>query len=107
MKRHWLAQNEESRTSTLAASLKECKKHCFPKLYISLKIDWECERSFSAMRRLRTWLRTSMSSQQFSALAIINIHRNHSTNYMEIVQKFFILHPRKFNCVNLVFSVEI
>ena len=53
MKRHWLAQNEESRTSTLVASLKECKKHCFPKLYVSLKIDWECERNFSAMRRLQ------------------------------------------------------
>lgn len=32
-----------------------------------------CERSFSAMRRIKNWLRTTMIQNQFSNLAIIHI----------------------------------
>lgn len=32
-----------------------------------------CERSFSAMRRIKTWLRTTMLQDRFSALALLNI----------------------------------
>ena len=92
-KRHWLAQNEESRSSTLATSLKDCQKNCFPNLYVLLKIgctlpvtSCECERSSSAMQRLRTWFRTSASSQRLSVLPIMSIHRNHQINYTEIVK---------------------
>ena len=55
------------------------------------------------MGRLRTWLRTSMPSQRLSPLAVINIHRNDPISYTEIVKKFLILYPRKFNCANLFF----
>ena len=109
-KRQSLAQNEESRPSTLAASLKEWKENRFPNLYLLLKIgctlpvsSCEWERSFSAMGRLRTWLRTSMPSQRLSPLAVMNIHRNDPISYTEIVKKFLILYPRKFNCANLFF----
>ena len=34
----------------------------------------ECERSFSAMRRLRTWLRSSMTMNRMESIAIMNIH---------------------------------
>ena len=33
-KRHWLAQNEKIRQSTLATSLKDCKKNRYPNLYV-------------------------------------------------------------------------
>jgi hypothetical protein len=33
-----------------------------------------CERSFSAMRRLKTWQRSSMGQARFSGLALMNIH---------------------------------
>ena len=109
-KQHWLAQTEESRPSTLAKSLKECKTNRFPNLYVLSKIgctlpvtSCECERSFSAMRRLRTWFRTSLSSQRISELVIINIHRYYSVNYTTIVKRIFILHPRQFNFANLSF----
>lgn len=32
-----------------------------------------CERSFSAMRRIKTWLRTTMTQNRFASLAILNI----------------------------------
>ena len=42
-----------------------------------------------------------MSSQRLSALAIMNKHRSHPIDYTEIVKKFFIHHPRKFNWEDL------
>ena len=36
----------------------------------------EAERSFSALRRLKTWLRTSMSQQRLNHVAVCNIHQD-------------------------------
>jgi hAT family C-terminal dimerisation region len=38
-----------------------------------------CERSFSSMRRIKNWLRTSMAQEKFTDLSIINIERDLST----------------------------
>ena len=39
-----------------------------------------CERSFSALRRLKLWTRSSMTEERLSGLAMMLIHRG--TNYM-------------------------
>lgn len=39
-----------------------------------------CDRSFSAMRRVKTWLRSAMSQQRFSNLSMIRIERDVSNN---------------------------
>jgi hAT family C-terminal dimerisation region len=36
----------------------------------------EAERSFSALRRLKTWLRSSMSQERLNDAAMCNIHQN-------------------------------
>jgi hypothetical protein len=36
----------------------------------------ECERSFSTLRRLKTWLRATMTSQRLNGMAICNIHHD-------------------------------
>ncbi|KAL4100864.1 hypothetical protein QTP88_020893 [Uroleucon formosanum] len=41
-----------------------------------------CERSFSTMRRIKNWLRTSMNQELFSSLAIINMER-HVSNQLK------------------------
>ena len=55
----------------LAVAITKCDEKRFPNLFVLLKIactfpitSAECERSFSAMRRLRTWLRASMVQLQ-------------------------------------------
>ncbi|CAI6344170.1 unnamed protein product [Macrosiphum euphorbiae] len=35
-----------------------------------------CERSFSSMRRIKNWLRTSMEQSKFTDLSVINIERD-------------------------------
>ncbi|CAI6352180.1 unnamed protein product [Macrosiphum euphorbiae] len=55
----------------------------FPNLYKLMQValtvpvsSATCERSFSSMRRLKNWLRSSMLQQRFTNLSIINIERD-------------------------------
>ncbi|KAF0702366.1 zinc finger MYM-type protein 1-like, partial [Aphis craccivora] len=84
----------------------------YPNLYKLLQVAFTipvssatCERSFSSMRRLKTWQRTTMTQERFLNLSIINIERD-LTNSLEtktIIDKFgaphrkivylFICHP--------------
>ena len=60
--------------------LKHVQKGFCPNLFKLLQVaraipisSAGCERSFSAMRRIKTWLRTTMAQDRFSNLALINI----------------------------------
>lgn len=37
----------------------------------------EAERSFSCLRRLKTWLRNSMSQQRLNAVAVCHVHQQY------------------------------
>ena len=110
-KRKWMDVKPDDRPDSLAKSIKVCDKLRFPNIFILIKIGCtlpvtsaECERSFSAMRRLRTWLRSSMNSERLSALAIMHINRSVEVDYEEASKLFFTLHPRKINEPNLIFD---
>ena len=110
-KRKWGMVKDEARPHNLSQSLKECDELTFPNLFVLLKIaatlpitSCECERSFSVIRRLRTWLRACMSSDRLSALALIHIHYGHSVDYDRVVDLFLKLHPRKLDFVNLIWK---
>ena len=71
--------------------------HVFPNLSILLSIfltvpvsSAECERSFSCLKRLKTWLRSTMSQPRFSFLAIIQMNRDilKKINVSELIDKF-------------------
>ena len=57
--------------------------HFFPEIQTLLKllmvssaISCEAERSFSALRRLKTWLRNSMMPRRLNTIIICNIHKD-------------------------------
>ena len=67
--RKWSECSPEFRPTTLEKTIKECNDRV-PNIFVLLKIgctlpvtSCECERSFSAMRRLRAWLRVSMKTE--------------------------------------------
>jgi len=73
------------------------KKNTFPNIYklfqVALTIPISsatCERSFSCMRRIKNWLRTSMEQDRFSNLAILNIESDMSNNINnnDILEKY-------------------
>lgn len=58
-------------------------KHIYPNLYKLLQVAMTipissstCERSFSSMRRIKNWLRSSMGQDRFGYLSILNIERD-------------------------------
>jgi len=50
------------------------------------------ERSFSALRRVKTWLRSTMSESRISGLCMLSIHREklkHSEDFItHVIEKF-------------------
>ena len=52
--------------------------HAVLSLLLTLPVgSCSCERSFSALRRLKTWTRTSMGETRLNGLALLHIHREH------------------------------
>nr|CAI5836685.1 unnamed protein product [Callosobruchus analis] len=47
------------------------------------------ERSFSTLRRLKTYLRSTMKEDRPNGLASLNIHRNLDLNVDSILNEFF------------------
>lgn len=74
---------------TLLGSMKLCPKQFFPYIHQSMKIlvtmpvgTAEAERSFSAMKLIKSNLRTTMGNERLSCLALVHIHQDMS----EIIQ---------------------
>ena len=67
--------------SSAAQALEECNPEFFPNVNKLLRIlctlpitSAECERSLSTLRRLKTYLRATMTSERDSGLSLMNIH---------------------------------
>ena len=72
----------ETRPKSPAEALKCSSRQIFPAIHRMLIIllttpvgSVSCERSFSALRRLKLWTRASMEEERLSGLAMLLIHR--------------------------------
>lgn len=79
--KHYL--NKSNNNLTLEDFKNTIKQEVFPNLYKMLQVAFTlpvssatCERSFSAMRRIKTWVRTSMLQDRFTNLSILHIERD-------------------------------
>jgi len=55
----------------------------------------EAERTFSALRRLKTYLRNTMASDRFTSLALMHIHKGMPVDITKIIEDFAVKHPRR------------
>lgn len=62
----------------------------------------ECERNVSALRRLKTYLRSTMSQTRLTGLALLHIHYNMDIDFDEIIRRFARLHPRRMELANIL-----
>ncbi|KAJ8879337.1 hypothetical protein PR048_019945 [Dryococelus australis] len=72
--------------------LNDCNKDIYPNVNIALKIfatspvsTATTERSFSTLRRLKTYLRSTMKHERLADLAAINIHRQINLSSEEVI----------------------
>jgi hypothetical protein len=71
----------EQKPTTAALAIRECSPGIFPMIHTILTIfltipvgSVACERSFSALRRLKLWTRSSMGQERLSGLAMLNMY---------------------------------
>uniref|UniRef100_A0A6P7G5G9 52 kDa repressor of the inhibitor of the protein kinase-like isoform X1 n=1 Tax=Diabrotica virgifera virgifera TaxID=50390 RepID=A0A6P7G5G9_DIAVI len=88
-------------------ALDVCNGDAFPNVHQMLRIlavlpvtTATNERSFSTLRRLKTYLRSTMSEDRLNGLASLNIHRDVEVDPQRVLEKFFST-PRR---VNLLYN---
>lgn len=53
-------------------------------------------RSFSGLKRIKTALRSTMSTEHLSSLALLHMHQDIPVNIEEVIDEFSRRHPRRF-----------
>ncbi len=65
-------------------SMEHAVRLLFPQVLVLLLVcpvsSCECERSFSALRRLKTWLRTTMTQRRLNHISICHVHQEQLDN---------------------------
>ena len=111
----WCNKDDGELPNTIAATLKASvsKKESFPNIFAALKIlgtipvtSCECERCVSVLRRLKTYLRSTMLQERLNGLAMMSIHRNRKIDVDQVINLFAAKHPRKMILVDLLDSDE-
>ena len=57
------------------------------------------ERSFSAMRRIKTYLRTTMGDERLSNLSLLHVQRHMSIDTEAVIDQFIAMKNRKMNFI--------
>ena len=82
-KRKWRSTEDADLPTSSVQTLAACDSEFFPNIHTLIRIlctlpitltSAECERSFRTLRRLKTYLRSTMSSERESGLALMNIN---------------------------------
>ena len=101
-RRKWLNADQDHLPRSAAQALEECNHEFFPSVRKLLRIlctlsitSAECERSFSTLRRLKTYLRATMTSERESGLALMNIHYGRQIDISATIDLFARKHPRR------------
>ena len=96
----WLNVDQDLPSSAVQAS-EECNYEFFPIVHKLLRIlltlpitSAERERLFSTLRRLKTYLRATMTSERESGLALMNIHYGRQIDIGATIDIFARKHPR-------------
>ena len=86
---------EGSQPDNIASTLKLLTFDGFSNIKVALRIlgtipvtSCECERSISALRRLKTYSRSTMVDERLNGLALMHIHRDIDPNVQDVIKKF-------------------
>lgn len=91
----WRNVEAEKRPSTSTEALAACDRSFFPNVHRMLQLfatlpvsTATAERSFSTLRRLKTYLRNTTSDNRLNGLALLNIHRDVEVSPELVVDRF-------------------
>ena len=108
----WQQQYNEHGQTSLPTTPTQALKHStsmFPNIRALLSIlctlpvtTCSAERSFSAVKRIRTTLRSSMGTERLTGLALLHIHRDIPLEIPDVIDEFARRHPRRLNTSNIL-----
>ena len=91
----WEATAPSLRPSTGLDSLLHCDSTFYPSIHKLLQIlvtlpltTATAERSFSSLRRLKTYLRSTMSEERLVGLALLYSHRDVNISHSDVIDRF-------------------
>ena len=98
-KQKWLSVSTSTVTSIIPSTaidaLNSCQRSIFPNVYTLLTIACtlpvttaSAERSFSSLRRLKTYLRSTMSAERLSGLSLLYVHPHVTITPDEVIDDF-------------------
>ncbi|XP_025192154.1 52 kDa repressor of the inhibitor of the protein kinase-like [Melanaphis sacchari] len=97
----WLKDNIEKKPSNAVESLLECDERFFPNIRKLLEIlatlpvsTATAERTFSTLRRLKTYLRNTTGEDRLTGLALLSIQKEINVDPNEVVRRFALI-PRR------------
>ncbi len=92
----------------ICTALVETTSDLFPNIYCLLTVlavlpvtSCEAKRCISCLRRLKSYLRSSMGQDRLTGLALLHIHNDIPVN-VEIVEEFALKHPRRMRLSNIL-----
>ena len=101
-KRKWCSTEDADLPTSAVQTLAACDREFFPNIHTLIRIlctfpitSAECECSFSTLRRLKTDLRSTISSERESGLALMNINYHRDINIEEGINTFAQRQPRR------------
>jgi len=102
----WSQDDGRPRPSTLLSLLDNTPKAAYPGIHKALSVlltmpatSASCERSFSSMRRIKSYMRSTMKGERLSDLGILHIHREIDVNVDVVINKFASVKCRKIDFI--------
>jgi hypothetical protein len=99
---------EEDRPNSLLGTLRITDGNIFLDIQTLLRVgcilsvtSCEAERSFSALRRIRSYMRSKMNENRLAVLALIHIHHSMTITIKAICQEFARKNKRLFKLMHL------
>ena len=107
--RKW--QDAEILPTTANDTMAHVNRDMFVNIYTALVLlqvvpvtSCECERSVSRLRRLKTYMRSTMGQDRLNGLALMHTHYDTAVNVEEVIKIFTQKHPRRLQLVNILES---
>ena len=93
--RHRWLLSEEGSPQSLVETLDYANAELYPGIYLAIKTlltypvtTCVAEPSFSGMKRLKTPLRSTMSDERLSSLAVLHVHKHKKVDVDQVISEF-------------------
>ena len=104
-------KNGEEIPDRISTTLKAADKDAYPNVFAILKVlatipvtTCSCERSISALRNLKNYLRSTIGQERLNGLALMHVHCGMNPDLEKIVDMFANLHPRRMRMYGILYG---